>query len=50
MKLPEKLTYTLPTSDASSMKICAKLLSENFDTFLETEPGIEHEYGGLCVP
>jgi len=58
MKLPEKLTYTLPTSDASSMKIFAKLLSGSFETLLETEqlkvnlslfpqneskPGIEHE-------
>ena len=37
MKLPEKLTYSLPTSDASSMKIFAKLLSGNFETLLETE-------------
>ena len=38
MKLPEKLTYTLPTSDASSMKIFAKLLSGSFEeTLLETE-------------
>lgn len=39
MKLPEKLTYTLPSSDASSMKIFAKLLSGSFETrtLLETE-------------
>ena len=37
MKLPEKLTYTLPTSDASSMKIFAKLLSGKFKTLPETE-------------
>ena len=37
MKLPEKLTYTLPTSDASSMKMFAKLLNGSFETLLETE-------------
>ena len=36
MKLPEKLTYTLPTSDASSMNIFAKLLSGSSETLLET--------------
>ena len=37
MKLPEKLTYTLPTSDAFSMNISAKLLSGSFETLLATE-------------
>ena len=37
MKLPEKLPYTLPTSDASSIKIFAKLSSGNFKTLLKTE-------------
>ena len=37
MKLPEKLTYTLPASDASSMKIFAKLLSGSSETLLATE-------------
>lgn len=59
MTLPEKLTYTLPSSDASCMKLFAKLLSGSFQTLLETEqlkvnlslfpqgetkPGIEHDY------
>lgn len=37
MTLPEKLTYTLPSSDASCMKLFAKLLSGSFQTLLETE-------------
>ena len=39
MRLPEKVTYTLPFCDASAMKIVAKLLSGSLDgeTLLETE-------------
>jgi len=39
MRLPEKVTYTLPSCDASAMKIAAKLLSGSLDgqTLLETE-------------
>ncbi|KAM7449390.1 hypothetical protein ABFA07_002756 [Porites harrisoni] len=39
MRLPEKLTFTLPPSDASFMKVKAKLIDENSDNeiLLETE-------------
>lgn len=39
MRLPEKVTYILPSCDASGMKIYAKLLSEGpvGETLLETE-------------
>lgn len=37
MKLPEKLTFTLPPCDASFMKIVTKLLSESHESLLETE-------------
>ena len=40
MRLPEKVTYTLPSCDASVMRIATRLLSENPDgeILLETEP------------
>ena len=39
MRLPEKVTYTLPPCNASNMKVMTKLLSESLsgDTLLETE-------------
>ena len=39
MRLPEKITFTLPPSDASFMKVKAKLIDENSDNeiLLETE-------------
>lgn len=39
MRLPEKVTYTLPPCNASTMKVVTKLLSESLggDTLLETE-------------
>jgi len=39
MRLPEKVTYTLPSCDASAMKVVAKLLSGSPDEkiLLETE-------------
>ena len=39
MRLPEKVTYTLPSCDASAMKIVAKLLSGSLsgENLLETE-------------
>lgn len=37
MKLPEKLTYTLPPCDASSMAIVTRLLTDSHETLLETE-------------
>ena len=39
MRLPEKITFTLPPSDASFMKVKAKLIDENTDNeiLLETE-------------
>ncbi|KAL9969791.1 hypothetical protein ACROYT_G022050 [Oculina patagonica] len=37
MKLPEKITFTLPPCDASSMKIVTRLLSDSHKTLLETE-------------
>ena len=36
MKLPEKLTFTLPLSNATSMKI-ATILSTESETLLETD-------------
>ena len=38
MKLPEKLTFTLPLSNATSMKIATILSSERGETLLKTEP------------
>ena len=39
MRLPEKITFTLPPCDASFMKVKAKLIDENSDNdiLLETE-------------
>ena len=39
MRIPEKITFTLPPSDASFMKVKAKLIDENSDNeiLLETE-------------
>ena len=37
MKLPEKITYTLPPCNATSMKIITRLLNESQETLLETE-------------
>ena len=39
MRLPEKITFTLPPSDASFMKVKARLIDENSDNeiLLETE-------------
>ena len=39
MRLPEKITFILPPSDASFMKVKAKLIDENSDNeiLLETE-------------
>ena len=39
MRLPEKLTYTLPPCNASTMKVVTKLLSESVvgETLLETQ-------------
>lgn len=39
MRLPEKITYTLPPCDATSMKVVTKLLNETLtgETLLETE-------------
>ncbi|KAJ7382359.1 hypothetical protein OS493_035419 [Desmophyllum pertusum] len=59
MKLPEKITYTLPPSNATSMKMTTRLLNESQETLLETEQldvklyllpqretkaGVEHEH------
>ena len=37
MKLPEKLTFTLPLSNATSTKIATKLSSERDETLFEYE-------------
>ena len=39
MRLPEKITYTLPPCNASTMKVVAKLLNNSLagETLLETE-------------
>ena len=39
MRLPEKMTFTLPPSNASFMKVKAKLIDENNENeiLLETE-------------
>lgn len=37
MKLPEKLTFTLPPCDASFMKIVTRMLSDSHESLLETE-------------
>ena len=39
MRLPEKVTYTLPPCNASNMKVVTKLFSESLggDNLLETE-------------
>ena len=38
MRLPEKITYTLPPCDASTMKIVTKMINESLtgETLLET--------------
>ncbi len=37
MKFPEKIPFTLPPCDASSMKIVTRLSSDSYKTLLETE-------------
>lgn len=37
MKLPEKIAYTLPHCNATSMKTVARLLNESHETLVETE-------------